>query len=478
MSNDFESSAPGKSTPIDRLPPHSQESEQGVLGCILIDPATVLPLCIEKFRDGSQVFFDLRNRDIYDTIIELQEDGIGIDLINLVDRLSVWNKLESCGGITYLSSLPDFTPSAANAEDYINTLLEKYTLRRMIVVCTDVVGRIYDHEGDVDVLMDQCERDVLQISESRIDPPNMSMPALFQQVITDVEHSWHHPDVPPGIKSGFPDLDRMTGGLQPGKMILFAARPSMGKSSIAINIAEHVSMVLHLPVGVCSLEMTGKEIVSRIVSSQARVNMRATITHDDIGRITSASGPIAHAPIYIDDTAGQSIIQIRSKMRRWKQQFDIQLGIIDYLQLANAIGNKRRFENRQQEVSDISTGVKNLAKELRIPIIALSQLNREIDKEKNRKPRLSDLRESGSLEQDSDVVGFLYNPNINNDELGDSYQVNLLIAKNRDGPTGDVNLTFFRTFTRFESMARVDSGDVPQQESPQQSLAYNQSNDA
>jgi replicative DNA helicase len=465
----------GKKISIDRLPPHSQESEQAILGCILLDPTQVIPRCIEKLRDGPTTFYDLRHATIYETMIELYDDGIGIDVINLCDRLKVWEKLEQVGGMVYLAQLPDVVPSVVNIDDYIQTVLDKHVLRKMIRVCTEVVGRIYDYEGEVETLMDQCERDVLRISESREEGANLSMPFLVREVLNDIETATQNNGAPSGLSTGFGDLDVITGGLNPGDMILIAARPSMGKSSLAMNIVEHVAIDLHLPVGVCSLEMSAKALINRTVASRSRVNLKnlrdGYLADRDYPKITSAAGHLLQAPIYIDDTAGQSILYMRAKFRRWKQQYDIKLGVIDYLQLANALGNKRRFESRQQEVSDISSGIKNLAKELGIPIIALSQMNREFDKEKNRRPRLSDLRESGSLEQDADIVGFLYRPASDEADTGDAYPVNLSIAKNRNGPRDvDVSLTFLSCYTRFESAARVCDDDLPESTNQQPAL--------
>ncbi|MBU6231547.1 replicative DNA helicase [Patescibacteria group bacterium] len=466
---------------VDRLPPHSSEAEQAVLGCILFSPSTAvasLATCIEAFKDGELVFYDLRHQTIYRICLELYEDQIEIDVVTLSERLKIWELLEQVGGIVYISSLPDSVPSIENLSEYIQIVKDKYVLRRMIQTCTEVVGRIYDHEGEIDELMDTAERDVLRISESRAETVSLSMPVLVHQVLDDIESAQHNNGQPSGLTTGFVDFDKMTGGLTAGQMMLIAARPSMGKSSLAMNIAEHVALNLHLGVGVCSLEMTAKELTQRMVASRSRVNLRNMRTgflcEADYPRITNAAGLISHAPIYIDDTSGQSILAIRAKMRRWWQAHEIKLGIIDYLQLANALGSKRKFESRQQEVSDISVGVKNLAKELGIPIIALSQMNRDFEREKNRKPRLSDLRESGSLEQDADIVCFLYKPQEFEDDNEDfAYPVNLLVAKQRSGPTGDIPLTFLKSYTRFESAAKVSDDDVPPHQQPEINLNNN-----
>jgi replicative DNA helicase len=270
------------------------------------------------------------------------------------------------------------------------------------------------------------------------------------------------------LATGFADFDKMTSGFHPGEMIVIAARPSMGKTSLAMNIAEHVCIDQRLPVGVFSLEMTAESLVLRMLCSRSRVNLRNVrdgfLAERDFPKLTGAAGKMAAAPLFIDDTSGLSILQMRAKARRMHQQHGIKLLVIDYLQLLHSTA-RRAQENRQQEIADISNGIKALAKELSIPVIVLAQLNRELEKDKNRKPRLSDLRESGSIEQDADLVGLLYKPSVEEDEGGvgdqDSRPVNLLIAKQRNGPTGDVNLTFLNSITRFESAAKVSDEDIP-----------------
>jgi replicative DNA helicase len=435
----------------------------------MVDPQRI-GACIERLKEGGDVFYDLRHQAIYEIFLELFEDGEPIDVVSVMERLKLWNKLEQVGGIAYLSQLPDAVPSVENLPNYLDIISGKHTMRKMIRACTEAVARIYDHEGDVDELMDQVERDVLKISESRVQPSKLTMPVLVHEALTDIESAVNGNGEPQGMKTGFTDFDYMTDGLHPGEMIVLAARPGLGKTSLALNIAEHVACSLQLPVGIISLEMTGKELVKRMLSSRARVNIRNirnTFNPErDLPKITSAAVALTHAPILIDDAAGQSILAIRAKARRWWQQEHIKLLIIDYLQLANAEGGHRKFDSRQAEVSMISVGIKNLAKELGIPVIALCQLNRDIEREKNRKPRLSDLRESGSLEQDSDVVGMLYKPKTEEDDTGENdyaEPINLLIAKQRSGPTGDVNLTFMKLYTRFESAAKVNEEDVPQE---------------
>ncbi len=454
---------------VDRLPPHSIEAEQGVLGCLFLAPNECLGECVEKFKMGATVFYDLRHQVIYELLVEMYDKKEGVDLITVQQRLKDKSQLEAVGGLPYLASLPDAVPSAANIEFYINIVREKYILRKMISVCSDVVGRVYEHEGEVDSLLDEVERDVLRISEERVESKTLSIKDVVHQAIARLEEYHANQGMTTGISTGFTDLDKMTTGLHGGEMIVIAARPSMGKTSLAMNMAEAVAIDQKLPVGVFSLEMGSESLVLRMLCSRARVNLRnireGFFSERDFPKITAAAGKLANAPLYIDDTGGLSILQLRAKARRMWQQYGIKLFIIDYLQLLHSTA--RRAENRQQEIADISSGVKSLAKELNVPVIVLSQLNRELEKDKSRKPRMSDLRESGSIEQDADLIGLLYKPSAGDEDEGPSVeqetvQVNLLIAKQRNGPTGDVALTFLKTYTRFESAAKIrdDNGSA------------------
>lgn len=453
----------------DRLPPHAQEAERGVLGCVLLSPPDCMGVCIEKFHRGSEVFYDLRHQQIFDLLAEMYDQKEAIDLITVQQRLKDKNQLEAVGGIAYLSALVDATPSAANLEFYVEIVREKYLLRRMIQTCTSVVSRVYDHEGEVEALLDEVERDVLRISEERIEATSRTIKDLVHKAINTIEEFHQRQGMLTGIGTGFADFDKMTSGLHGGEMIVIAARPSMGKTSLAMNIVEHVAIEQQLPVGVFSLEMTSESLVLRMLCSRSRVNLRnirdGFLAERDFPKLTGSAGKLANAPIFIDDSSGLSILQLRAKARRMFQQYGIKLFVIDYLQLLNS--TSRRAENRQQEIADISNGIKALAKELNVPVIVLSQLNRELEKDKNRKPRLSDLRESGAIEQDADLVGLLYKASSGDDDDGgsqemDAVPVNLLIAKQRNGPTGDVNLTFLKPFTRFESAAKVSADDLPQ----------------
>jgi replicative DNA helicase len=456
-------------TNADRLPPHDLQMEMGVLGCCLLDPNQCLGECVEKLKDdGKMGFYDLRHQTIYEMLTEMYNARTPIDLITLQQNLKDRQLLERVGGIAYLSQLQDVVPSAANLAYYLGIVREKYLLRRLIQTCSGVVSRIYDYEGDVEQLLDEVEKDILHVNESREQNETKDVKKLVGEAIETIEHFFNRKGELSGLATGFTDLDKMTDGLHGGEMIIVAARPSMGKTSLAMNIAEHVALNLKLPVGVFSLEMSASSLILRMLCSLARVNMRSIrdgfMSEADFPRLTTASGQLAAAKLLIDDTAGLSILQLRARARRMYQQHGVRLFVIDYLQLLNSTA-RRAQENRQQEIADISSGIKALAKELNVPVIVLSQLNRELEKDKSRKPRLSDLRESGSIEQDADLVGLLYKPDAGDEEdapeESEGVAVNFLVAKQRNGPTGDVNLTFLKPFTRFESRSKFSDDDVP-----------------
>jgi len=461
---------------LDRLPPHSPEAEQGVLGCILLQPTPCLDEAVEGLTGKSEAFYDLRHKLLFEQLVAMSTAGHPIDIITVQQwlkdtqptdekgRPKEGNLLEMVGGIAYVASLPDAVPSAANLSYYANIVYEKHLLRKALQACTEVISRIYEHEGEVDALMDWIEREMLSI---RMDTRSrdVSMCDLVHSAVNSFEAMAANKGALVGLDTGFTDLNRMTGGWRNGDMIVIAGRPSMGKSSIAMNMAEHVAVDLRIPVGVFSLEMTDESLVQRMIFTRARVNLRnlqeGFMAERDYPKLTCACGKISAAPLHIDDTGGISIAQLRAKARRMVQKYNVRLLIVDYIQLMQS-GTRHRSDSKQDEVAEISKGIKNLAKELNIPIIAVSQLNRELDKDANRRPRLSDLRQSGQIEQDADVVGFLYRTrDDNSDPDGDTLFTKLYIAKQRNGPTGDINLVFLRNITRFESAAKIAAEDVP-----------------
>lgn len=440
---------------IDRLLPHSPEAEQGALGCVLLSPRDCMGQCIERFKAGADVFYDLRHKTIWQVLLEMYNTSEAIDVITLQQRLKDKQLLEQVGGIAYLASLPDAVPSAANLSYYLDIVQEKFLLRKMIQTCTDVIGRVYDYEGEVDMLMDEVERDILAIRETRGRRDMPEVKELVKDALDDIESRWARQGAISGLSTGLADLDRQSDGLHGGELIVIAAFPSTGKTSIAMNIAEHVLLNQHLPVGVFTLEMTAMSLVSRFICSHARVSLRnissGFLSERDFPRISASAGRIATSKIHFDDTSDMSIFQLRAKARRMWQQHQIKLFVVDYIQLLNANGGGRKVENRQQEVADISRGLKQMSKEFNVPVIALSQLNDD-----------GKLRESRAIGQDADCIWMMERGDEESNPNEDFEAVKLWIRKNRNGPRDIcVNLTFLKGLTRFENTARVSNEDVP-----------------
>ena len=456
-SNGSEKKLSGLAAEGGRLPPHSLEAEMGVLACIVIDCGSeALAETIRLLPEAHEAFYDLRNRTIYKELLSMFERGDTVDWLTLLEALRQSGNLERAGGEGYLIEFPQATHSAANLPYYLEILKSKSVLRRIISSCNQAITIAYDSPQDTHQALDEVERMILSISQDREHP---SLGQLVKETVAKLQE-WHDSkETVSGLKTGFADFDRLTLGLHPGEMVVIAARPSMGKTSLAMNIAEEVAR--EHPVGIFSLEMTADQLVLRMLCSRAEINMRdareGVFEDHEFQRITQASGQISQLHLYLDDTPALKILELKARARRMHQKHGIKLVVIDYLQLLQASG---RSENRQQEITAISAGIKSLAKELKIPVVVLSQLNREVENRQG-KPRMSDLRESGSIEQDADVVGLLYVPDEEQDrvEAGESsHGVNLLIAKQRNGPTDDIPLTFRKNFTKFSSRASQSEG--------------------
>jgi replicative DNA helicase len=446
----------------DRLPPHSDECERGVLGALLLEPLINVPVCIEKVKAGADVFYDLRHQTIYDAILRMYDVNQPINVITVMQHLKDVNMLEQVGGITYLQDLPDAVTFASELSAHLDIVISKFLLRKMIHACTNTVTDIYDDERDAVASLDKAERDVLAVRKLIPEKGTPPIGVLVSDAIAEIDYSMKSMGAPTGQTTGFIDLDKLTGGMQKGDMMILAGRPSLGKTSLAMNIVEHVALNCRVGVGIFSFEMNGKSLIKRMICSRARVNMRnlndGFIAERDFPKLTAAAGKIHHSPIYIDDTRESTVMQIRARARRMYQEHGIGLIVVDYLQLIRAPMTHRSYSNRQEEITEISFQMKSLAGELNIPVMVISQLNREIDREKNRRPRLSDLRESGAIEQDADFVGILYKVKDFSEEAeeSDSVAVNLWIGKQRSGPADkDVHLTFLKNFTRYESAAKI-----------------------
>lgn len=450
---------------IDRLPPHSLESERGLLGSILLDPNSALPEARSRIPDA-ECFYDRRHLLLYETLCDMDDKRIPIDTITVQQRLRDSGSLESFGGITYLSELPDQVPTSGNLKFYLDTVLEKYQLRRALQFCVEQQRAIYESEGTAQEFLDGFEAGALKIRTTSNESKTHNMRDAVRAAIGMIEEYHERQGLITGISTGIHDLDKLTGGLSGGQMFVIAARPSVGKTALLCQIAEHVAIDQKLPVGIFSLEMSETSLALRMMCSRARVNLRnirdGFMAERDFPKLTNAAHRLSGASLYVDDTPGLSITQLRARARRMHQQLGIRLFGVDYMQLLNAVVAKGW--SREQAVAQLSTGVKLMARELNVPVIVLAQLNRSVEKDRVRSPRLSDIRESGQIEADSDLVGLLYHPSENEEDLRDedAVPVNMRLGKNRNGPTGDVHLTFLKSYTRFEPRSKVLEDDVPE----------------
>jgi replicative DNA helicase len=399
----------------------------------------------------------------------MQDALQAVDLVTLTQRLADKNQLDEVGGAAFLSDLINKVPTTANVEHYIDIVWDKFLLRQLIATSADIIGQAFEHQDDVRAWVDEVEQQIFNISSEKATSGAQPVKDLIKDAMTSIERLYDQRGALTGLSTGFRDLDKLTSGLHPANMIVVAARPSMGKTALAMNLAEHAAVDNQLPVGVFSLEMSSEELVKRLLCCRAKVNLRAVrdgfLAEKDFHPLTTAASQLMKAPLYIDDTPGLTIHQVRARARRLKSQYDIRLLVIDYLQLMRA-PSRRADVNRQVEIADISAGVKALAKELSIPIVVLSQLNRQPEQREGGRPKLSDLRESGAIEQDADVVGLLVRPEVYQEDAEDRAakegEATLIIAKQRNGPTGDVSLTFLKEYTSFVDRAKVDAEDVPQ----------------
>lgn len=458
----------GSSQDIGRTLPHSVEAEQGVLGSMLISPREIIAECVEKINET--YFYVPAHQIIYSTMVELWNASQGIDLITFTQVLRDRNTLEAVGGAAAITNLFTFVPTAANITYYLEIVRDKFILRQIIAACTESVRRSFEEQDEVNNLLDEVEQKIFAVGEDRFKGQRPTMREQVMEAIEAIEALYANRGSITGISFGFKMLDDMTSGMHPAEMIVIAARPSMGKTAFAMNVAEHVAIEGRKPVAIFSLEMSAQQLVQRLLCSRARVNSKKVrdgfLAERDFSSLTSAASKLADAQMFIDDTAGLNILELRAKARRLKAQHDIQLIVVDYLQLLRST-SRRGQDNRQIEISEISAGLKSLAKELSIPVIVLAQLNRNPENrtgDSKGRPRLSDLRESGSIEQDADFVGLLvreeYYADTDEERQESEGKADLIIAKQRNGPTGDVPLTFIKEYTRFEDRAR-EAADAP-----------------
>lgn len=442
------------------LPPQALDAERAVLGGIMLEPeAATKAIEIVSFND----FYSPAHGQIFKAMVGLFMRREPIDVITLGKELSRTDDLENIGGAPTLADLVDSVPTAANIEHYANIVLEKSILRKLISASREIAEECYKAGEEADVILDEAEQKIFKISESRVSQGFSHIKDVLKDRFEEIQRIHESRESVTGLSSGFIDLDKYTAGFHPGDLVIVAGRPSMGKTSFALNMAQHIGLSEHRPVALFSLEMSKELLVQRLLCSEAQVDAqkvrRGFTSAKDIERLTNAAGLLSEAPVFIDDTPSISTLDMRARARRLKAEYDISIVMVDYLQLARS---SERSENRQQEISSISRAMKALAKELNIPVIALSQLSRAVESRGgDKRPMLSDLRESGAIEQDADLVLFLYRPELYDpDDMEKAGKAECIIGKQRNGPTGRIELIFEKQYTRFRSLAAVDMGEA------------------
>lgn len=439
------------SLPLEKIPPQNLDAEQSVLGAMLIDKEAVLKV-IEILKPED--FYRDANGHIFEAIINLFDKGEAVDLITLSEELRQTGLLDQIGGIAYVAGLANSVPTSANVEYYAKIVEEKSLLRQMISVSTKMARLGYDADEEISILLDRAEQMVFELTQRKSQTGFVPLKTILMDTFERIEFLFQNKGNVTGISSGFTALDKMTSGFQPSDLVIVAARPSMGKTAFCLNIAQYASLKKKHPVAVFSLEMSKEQLVTRMLCVEAMVDQQklrtGELSDDDWQKLTRVAGPLAQAPLFIDDTPGISVMEMRAKCRRLKSEHGLSLIVIDYLQLMTG---SKRTENRQQEISEISRSLKALAREMQAPVIALSQLSRAVEQRQDKKPMMSDLRESGSLEQDADIIMFIYRDEYYNPDTTDRPgRADIIIAKQRNGPVGTVELGFLREFTKFVNL--------------------------
>ena len=438
---------------LGKVPPHDIEAEQAVIGSMLTDKDAVVD-SIEVLK--SDDFYRQDNKTIYEAITNLYNRAEPIDIITVKAELISLGKFEAVGGLEYLAVLPDKVPTTANVEKYIRIVEEKSVLRKLIKASNELIDLGYAETEDLDTIMDQAEKKIFEISQGKNQKGYTPLKDILVETFAEIEKLYNQKEPITGIPTGFADLDYKTAGLHNSDLVLVAARPAMGKSAFALNIATNAAMQAKVPVVIFNLEMSKSQLVNRILCSEAMVDSNkirtGKIEEDDWVKLATALGPLSEAPIYIDDTPGITVTEIRAKCRKLKLEKNIGLIVIDYLQLIQGTG--KRNASREQEISEISRSLKILAKELDVPVIALSQLSRAAEQRADHRPMLSDLRESGAIEQDADIVMFLYRDDYYNPDTEKKNIAEVIMAKHRAGSTGTVELLWLGNYTKFVNIER------------------------
>jgi replicative DNA helicase len=437
----------------DRTPPQNIEAEQAVIGAILLDADSLIPTSERLMPED---FYRAAHQKIYESMLAISSKNEPLDVITLTSELANRGVLEEVGGVSYLNDLLASVPTASNVDYYAKSVEEKAVLRRLIRTATAIATDAYSTEETVDALLDDAEKKILEVSQRKNVSGFQNIKDVVFQTFGKIELLYSQKGETTGIPTGFTELDRMTAGFQPNDLIIVAARPSVGKTAFALNIAQNVATKTDENVAIFSLEMGADQLVMRMLCAEGNINAQklrtGSLEQEDWNKLTMAASSLAGTGIYIDDTPGIRVNDIRAKCRRLKQEHGLGMILIDYLQLIQ--GNGRGGENRQQEVSEISRSLKSLARELKVPVIALSQLSRSVESRQDKRPMMSDIRESGSIEQDADIVAFLYRDDYYDKESENKNIIEIIIAKQRNGPVGTVQLAFVKEYNKFVNLER------------------------
>lgn len=432
---------------IDRIPPHNNEAEQSVIGAIFLEPLALITAAEVLVPED---FYRFAHQKIFNTMMTLSDKGQAIDVVTVTEELAAKKELEDVGGISYLTEIANSVPTAANIVHYAKIVEEKALLRRLIRVATTIVEDGYTREDEVEALLSEAEKSMMEVSNRKNAGDFKHIKDVLVETYDNIELLHTQQGEVTGISSGFTDLDKLTAGFQRNDLIIVAARPSVGKTAFALNVAQNAATSGE-NVAIFSLEMGADQLVMRMLCAEgnidAQVMRTGSLQAEDWRKLTMAMGSLSNAGIYIDDSSGIRVNEIRSKCRRLQQEHGLDMVIIDYMQLIQ--GSGKPGENRQQEVSEISRSLKGLARELKIPVIALSQLSRGVEQRQDKRPMMSDLRESGSIEQDADIVSFLYREDYYDKETENENMIEIIIAKQRNGPTGTVTLAFAKEYNKF-----------------------------
>ncbi len=444
-----------------QIPPQNIEAEQAVLGAIFLQPSSII---VASEYLMAEDFYRVAHQKIFQVMLKLNNSGSAVDLVTVTEELSATKSLEDVGGVAYLSELAESAPTAANIEYYAKIVDEKSLLRRTIRVASQIVQDGYSREDEVEAYISEAEKSIMEVAQRKNAGAFQNIKDVLVNTYDNIEILANRKGDITGIPTGFAELDRMTAGFQRNDLIIVGARPSVGKTAFALNIAQNVATKTEENVAIFSLEMGAEQLVMRMLCAEGNIDAQAlrtgALSDEDWRKLTMAMGSLSNAGIFIDDTPGVRIGDIRSKCRRLKQEHGLGMILIDYLQLIRGDGNSG--DNRQQEVSEISRSLKALARELKVPVIALSQLSRGVEQRQDKRPMMSDIRESGSIEQDADIVAFLYRDDYYDKESENKNIIEIIIAKQRNGPVGTVSLAFVKEYNKFVNLEqRYDDSNIP-----------------